>query len=556
MNDLPPPERSTLELRDYLAVVRRQALVIIGCTVGFAVIAFAYASTRTPQYEATAQVLLDVGYSRTVVYATQDGMPGIDQQVVTEADLMRSPSINETINETLGYEPEVLILVRPPTDDREGTRSISVIGMADNAQDAARNANDFATTYVTVRRQVISEDLDAAIAENEKTLDELDKQTVASMAEIQELNRQIEIVLGEQTRLELEVRRDRLLAEVGGGTIGQRQAEIRKRTDLLLAAKANNESRSIFRVGGAAVPAAPVAPTPKRDAAVAALIGLVVGLGLAFVRDYYDDRITSKDDLERMIGTTPVLGLIPFVRTWRKRDLEVLEAVSHPSSSVSEAYRGLRTALEFASIEHKVTNIHVTSSLPGEGKTTTAANLAVTLARAGRSVLLIDCDLRRPRLHRFFELPNDVGFTSVLLGDATFNDAVHRISSGAGLMVLTSGPLPPNPAELLSAQAAKTLLTTVSKVVDHVIIDSPPLLPVTDSLVIAGYADSTLLVVTARSTTRRSLTRSLELLHQVDAPLEGVVFNSVHHDDVYGGYGYGYEEDAIGGTTNRWWSRS
>lgn len=422
----------------------------------------------------------------------------------------------------------------------------------------ARQANDFATEYVSVRRRLIGEDLAASIEENNDVLDELDRQTVANLREIQRLDNAIEDETDPDTRLELQVRRNRLQTEVDGGSIAQRQAEVRNRNDLLLTAQSNNSTRSIFRLGQASPPGAPVAPTPKRDAMIASLIGLIIGLALAFVRDYYDDTMSSKEGLEKVLGDIPVLGLIPFVRSWRKRDLEVLEAVTHPNSSASEAYRSLRTALDFASIEHKVTNIHVTSSMPGEGKTTTAANLAVTLAGAGKMVLLIDCDIRRPRLHRFFDLPNEVGFTSVLLGDVSFNEAVQRVPDRPGLLVLTSGPIPPNPAELLSTRAAKSLLTSAGNVVDQVIIDSPPLLPVTDSVVIAGYADSTLLVVNSRSTTRRSLLRSLELLRQVDAPLEGVVFNSVGHDDVYGGYGYGYgyREDASVPQRQRIWSRS
>lgn len=289
----------------------------------------------------------------------------------------------------------------------------------------------------------------------------------------------------------------------------------------------------------------PVEPRPVRNLIIAVAVGFLLGLIVAFLREYFDDTLRSKEDLDLASGGVPVLALIPSVPNWRDRTKPVLESVSHPHSAVSEAYRTLRTSLAFAAVSRRIGIIQVTSSTSGEGKTTTAANLAVTLANAGKRVVLVDCDLRRPRVHDFFGLSNKIGFASVLLGEVTVVDALQPAPGVSGLNILPSGPPPPNPAELLSTKAARQVLDTMAEVADYVVVDSPPLLPVTDSVALVGYADATILLVTARSTTRRSLHRSLELMEQIDAPLEGILFNRVGREATYGyGYGYSYTDDA------------
>jgi tyrosine-protein kinase len=182
--------------------------------------------------------------------------------------------------------------------------------------------------------------------------------------------------------------------------------------------------------------------------------------------------------------------------------------------------------------------VQITSPSAAEGKTTTLTNLAVALASAGQRVVMVDCDLRRPRLHQFFRLPNEVGFTSVLLGELPLREAVQQVGKG-DIVMLASGPLPPNPSELLSSQRTVQVLAALQAEADVVLIDSPPVLPVTDAAVLSARVDATLLVTRAGTTTRKQLTRSVELLRQVDAPLVGTVFNSVSGSDAYG-YAYNY----------------
>ena len=174
--------------------------------------------------------------------------------------------------------------------------------------------------------------------------------------------------------------------------------------------------------------------------------------------------------------------------------------------------------------------MQITSAESAEGKTLTAANLAVAFASADRHVAVVGCDLRRPRLHELFGLPNDVGFTSVVLGDVRAFDALQVVSGHPNLAVLAAGPLAPNPSELLGSARAQDAISALADTADLVLIDSPPVLPVSDALVISGFVDATILVASAGSSTRRSIRRALELLRQLDAPVVGTVLNNAEPD--------------------------
>lgn len=530
------PARSELDLRDYVGVIRRQKWTVLGITFAVALIAIGVSLAQTRIYEAKATLVLEVPVASSAVGSSAVTDVGVtQQQVETEAELMRSRPITRAIAEQLGYAPDVDIKTV------QDTPAVLVVSRDPNAERAARDANDFTNTYVKVRQQAISTALDNAIIDVRAQIQNLDGEVAGYKTRIEELFGQVAATTDPAKKLLLTTELERLQALVDPRIVVARQAELQDKLDQL-ATKASLVARGDnYTVSGSAVPTRPVAPRPARNGLIALGIGLLLGLAVAFVRDYFDDTLRTKDDLDLASGGIPVLGLIPAVPGWRDRGTPVLESATHPHSATSEAYRSLRTALEFAAIEHKVGIIHITSSSSGEGKTTTAANLAVALASAGKRVVLVDCDLRRPRVHEFFGVSSDIGFTSVLKGELDLQDAMIPATNVDGLLVLPSGPPPPNPAELLSSKATQGLLETLAKFVDTVVVDSPPLLPVADSAVLAGYAHATILVVTARSTTRRSLHRSLEMLAQVNAPLEGILFNGVGREASYGsGYGYDY----------------
>ena len=226
---------------------------------------------------------------------------------------------------------------------------------------------------------------------------------------------------------------------------------------------------------------------------LAAVVGLLIGLGAAFLLDYLDDKVRSEDDLERLTDR-PVLAVVPVDPPPDNRPI----AISEPAHTAVEAYRGLRTNLQFLGLDRAIRVIQLTSSMAGEGKTTTSTNLAVVLAQAGHRVALVDADLRRPRVHEVFGVPQTPGFTDLLLGmDA--KDVVNHVDIGGGsrLSVYTSGTIPSNPSEMLSGRRVRQLLNEMGGHYDYVIVDSAPVLPVSDSVALAGSVDGLLVVAHA-----------------------------------------------------------
>jgi capsular exopolysaccharide synthesis family protein len=289
-------------------------------------------------------------------------------------------------------------------------------------------------------------------------------------------------------------------------------------------------------------PSSPSAPKPIQDGALGLTAGLILGLAWAFVRESFDDALTSKEATEQLSGS-PVLAMVPMVASWKRREQPLVVSISQPLSPAAEAYRSLRTSLQFIRQERELRTILVTSPAATEGKTSTIANLGAVFAHAGERVLLVSCDLRRPRLGKFFGLAEQAGLTSVLMGRGQLAAAVQRVNDT--MWLLGSGPVPPNPAELLSGSQTRQLFAALRADFDLVLIDSPPVLPVTDAAVLSNYVDGTLLVVAAGQTKRVELQRAAEKLAQVNAPVVGIVLNEVTRQSGYGygygnGYGYGY----------------
>lgn len=289
-------------------------------------------------------------------------------------------------------------------------------------------------------------------------------------------------------------------------------------------------------VDAASLPTSPVSPQPLRNIGLAIVLGLLLGVGLAVVGELLDTSVKGPDDIAE-ISDSPVLGGILFDSDAPKHPL--LTDLS-PYSPRAEAFRILRTNLQFVDVDQNKKVFVITSSVPGEGKTSTASNIALALQTAGQRTLLIDGDLRRPQLSKLFGLEGSVGLTSILLGRIDLEEAVqeHRES---GLSVLTSGTLPPNPAELLQSKAMRLLLEQVRVHYDVIVIDAPPLLPVTDAALLAAEADGAVVVVRQGKTTRDQLSTSMARLKGIGAQPLGVTLNMVAHRGRRGyGYGYGY----------------
>jgi polysaccharide biosynthesis transport protein len=302
------------------------------------------------------------------------------------------------------------------------------------------------------------------------------------------------------------------------------------------------------------LPRQPIGPPRLRNILIALVLSLVAGIGLAFLLDFLDDTVNSMEDVDRYIHL-PALALIPASKGDKGRLIGPVGAAAPPGASnalalvddarspVAEAYRHLRTSLLLSSAGQPPKTILVTSSQPSEGKTTTAINTAVMLAQTGAEVLIIDCDLRRPRLHAHFDVSNSVGLTNWLSGEKNVEALIQTYDKRANLKLLTSGPVPPNPAELLGSDEMRKLLTLLSERFAHIIIDSPPAISFTDASILSTMVDGVVLIVHGGKSSRAVVRRARQQLLDVGANIFGVVLNNVklesQQDYYYAGY-YGY----------------
>ena len=285
----------------------------------------------------------------------------------------------------------------------------------------------------------------------------------------------------------------------------------------------------------ATMPTAPATPKAETNLALGLLLGLLLGGALAVLREVLDTKVRSETDVQKVTDVS-VIARIGYDEDAPKHPLIVQ---SSPHSHRSEAFRRLRTNLQFLDIADRPKTIVVTSSLPGEGKTTTAINLAITLADAGSRVALVDADLRRPSIAEYMGLESEVGLTTVLIGQADLQDAIQPWGD-RNLHVLTSGEVPPNPSELLGSRSMANLLEQLSSQYDMVLIDTPPLLPVTDAAILAKITGGALVLAAADSLHRQQLADGLGSLEDVGARVLGVVLNRLAHKqtDAYSYYDY------------------
>lgn len=280
----------------------------------------------------------------------------------------------------------------------------------------------------------------------------------------------------------------------------------------------------------ARVPGAPIAPRKATNIMLSFFLALAAACGMAFLQEYLDDRVNSPDDLER-IAALPTLGHVPLMGPDQPRLVHSLPANSH----VAESYRALRSSIGFASIDEPLRRLQVTSASKGEGKTVTSINLATAMAMDGKRVILVDADLRRPTIHRVLNLPNSPGLTEVLLGLKTVDEAIQATDI-ENLRVVCSGPIPPNPAELLGTRAFDHVIEQLEERADIVIFDTPPCMPVTDPLIVASRMDGVVLVLHVGKTKKGMIKHVQEMLSRARARVVGVIFNQVEHSK--GGYYY------------------
>lgn len=508
-------------LPTYLRIVRRRAWIIIaGIVVGLGS-ALAFGVTQGKLYTATATVLVE---PTTTSLTLNNALPGTvsSQLVATDLQLVTSKPVKDALIRHLGNAPKVV------TSASSTTNLITISYTSESPKEAARVANSYATAFVQYEKKTATDNAQAAVETIQGQITRLQSdatslenrlgpstngqsaQTDALQAELTAFNSQITILEGELAQSEID---------------------------------ASLSTGGVILASAATPPTAPSSPRWKRTLAEGLGGGLVVGLAFAFLVDSLDDSIRSKDELNALLPDMPVLGVIPHIDAWKLRDRPYLVSLTAPGSPADESYRALRTAIEFRRIDGRLRSIVISSAIAGEGKTSTVANLAVAAARAGLTVLAVSADLRRPRLGAFFLKEDTVGITSLALGEATIEQAVQEVEQVPGLSYLGTGALLAGPSEVLDSRSVLDLLSSLEDVYDLVLIDTPPILPATDAIVVAREVGAMALVVSEGTTRRRWLARIMELCDQSNIQVIGCILTAAT-ETAKSMYGYTYDESA------------
>jgi len=397
---------------------------------------------------------------------------------------------------------------------------------------AARLANAFAAAYVDFRSQQALDQFQTAAAAVQRRIDGIQESLTT-------LNKKIQSASDPATRDALQAQRDTAVAQLG----------VFQSRLLDLQSNASLAQGSAEIVQQAEVPRSPVSPNKVRNAILALFVGLALGIGLAFLRERLDDRVKTHHEVERRLGA-PVLAAVPRAASWKRGDDAHLVMRMDPKSPVSEAYRTLGTNIQYLASQQPLKVIMIASSLGGDGKSTTSSNLAMVLAHSGKRVILVSADLRRPRIHQFFGLINNVGLSNAL-ADSIPPAKVTREAGIPTLRVICAGSIPDDPAALLGSRQTGEFIRALRQVSDFVIIDTPPVLAVADASILAPLVDGTVFVLDAERCSRSALTQARGQLQNAGANIVGAVYNNFQpgqssYYPYYYSYYYQYQSDQDG----------
>jgi len=507
-----PSGDGMLDLREFLQKVARRKWLVLAVMVAVASLAAAYSYSRPKVFSASAEVL-----AQPTLIHPSDADPLDNLSMPTEAQLVRSTQVARsarTLLETSESIPDLVKNVAVATPDN--TQILQISYTAPTAEGARRGAQSFARAYLAFK-------LDQALQAIERVSTTIRDQLTSIGTEIANIEAQFEgLPIDSAEYVSLLQTRD-----------GWESQRIAQQTQLSETQTLSTDPGQI--VQDASRPSAPISPKHQVDLALGILLGLAAGVALASVREQLQDRLEDASGLRRALKA-PTLGLIPESSMLRG-EVPRLVTIDEPRSPVAEAYRTLRTNLLAACKLNKVRTILVTGARQGEGKSTTAVNLAVALAQVGRSVVLISADLRYPRAHALLGIGNEQGLGQVLLGTVPLNAALID-TPVPNLRALASGPASEvdEPAELLQSDRMFEVIRDCRQA-DFVIVDGPPVEPVADSLVLADLVDGVLFVADAQQGTRAGVARARHQLEQVGGTILGGVLNRLHESRTPTAYG-------------------
>jgi len=462
-----------LDVRRYLDGLRRRKLTVLAVMVLAVVTAVTLSILQKPVYASKTDILLQPNGS-TSLFTGAAGQGQVDPKLAidTEIRMIQSEPVRAAVEAVRG--PVAKVGARRV----EETLIIQVTGYGGSARAAADVANAYADAYIALRQRQAADDLSAAATAIRQKLDDL-------QAQIDQIDKTVnDAPAGQRDALRSNLAASRESLTTQQSLFRQRLNELQVDTQVKAGA-----ARVVAR---ATTPSSPVKPTPIRNVLLALAAGAMFGIGTACLLEYLDDSIRTKEDLARLSGLA-VIGTIPSF-SGSPKGVPTLALSPEDTAQAAEAFRSLRTSIQLLGVARPLSAIQFTSPGGGAGKTTTVANLATVLAAAGQRVALVDSDLRRPRIHEVFGLANDRGLTSVLIGDTHLADALRPVPGHTGLKVLTAGGTAPNPSELLSLKRTAQVIFDLQSKFDVVLIDSPPVLPVTDAIVMSSWVEAVVLL--------------------------------------------------------------
>jgi len=526
MDSAPPSggQSTDLDLSRVVGVLRERKWVVVGLAILAVLVSFTISFLSTPQYRATARVLQENATLTEALFgATVFQITNRERALMTAADLVELNQVAGLVRAELGTSRSIPSLKRMIEVTTEKTADIiNITAIGPEADEVAAVANSFARQFVKFR---------------------------------QETDRQILQKARTQIEAQLALMSPEDQASTRGLTLSQKAEE--------LSVLESMQTGGFALAQEAVTPSSAFSPSTYLNAAIALIIGILAGLALILLLHVLDRRIKDEETVEREFGA-PVIASVPRVgRRWntaRGKRSRTAVGFSGPGLPVLEAFRTLRSNLKFFEIEHELNTLLVTSSLPGEGKTNSAINLALSLSLSGSRVILLDADLRRPMVGEYLELKSPLGLTNVLAGSQWISDVVQTVgtsklvvATGAdprsdsvgpiakkNLLCVASGPVPPNPSELLSSPRMNDVIEQLAKLCDYLVIDGPPLLLVSDALDLAGKVGGVIVVARLYSTKSEDAKATRESLSRVGITPLGVVVTDARkarqYYREYGGY--------------------
>jgi len=507
----------TIDLREYLNLLLHWLWLIILITLLSGAAGYFVSEQMTPYYRSTVTIMVDAAPATKMTdYSSlqmSQKLTGTYSEIMTQDNILMQVIDQLNLNMTI-EELKKRISVTTLADTQ-------LIEISVETPDPLLSAN-IANTIAELSIDKIESLQSARFAESKESL----------QAQMSETEKQIQLYEQQADAAASDAEKQRLTQKINN--YQQIYANLLQSFESIRLAEI--QAVSTISVIEPAVPQPkPVKPKVLQNTIIAALVGCVVTVGILFLIEALNDTIKNPEEISQKYDL-PILGVIN--RTDLKEDK--LITISHPRSPTAEAYRALRTNINFSGVDKPLKTILVTSPEPGEGKSTTICNLATVMAQSGKRVTVVDCDLRHPMIHNYFNLPNRQGLSDLFIQPSLRWENVRQIIDGYTFSVVTSGLLPPNPAELLGSNRMQNILSEMAANSDLVILDTPPVLAVTDACVLAPYVDGVLVVVMPGSTTHAALELALEQLNQVNAKVLGIVVNGVNYRGAY--YSYHYQK--------------